>query len=471
MSDQFDKKLVDRINDVFDNFEDDSANEGWEALRKRFPREKKRRAVIWWYSSAAAILLLAGIWLSVNKPVVDRDEQKLTQETERRNQNIQQERLAEETVTRSSENKTDKINPALSSQEVAIANNDRKTKQKKILLAEKTVLPSEKTFESAASPLKNDEDFIQKNTAAEEKSKTDLTIMALSPNSSKRTHSDLSLITSDTDSSYFNDGLQAAENHPADKEIFPSEISKEQLSKLVQAGTEEKRKKTGKNVTLSFFAGSYFNYAEGSESSMNTGVGFTSDIKISKRLKLSTGISLGQNSLKYEELIPQKATSSFASIHQRSLAPNSPNSLADGNAFMVTTPMSYSLNSYDAKLTGFDIPVNLKYTLVDRKNTIYLSSGISSNFFINESYTYSFDYQMNGTNTSKTPDEESSTNLQTFDFARVLNFSFGFDRPLSEKTRISFEPFIKYPLSGLGAHDLRFGAAGMNLKLNFNSLK
>jgi len=476
MSDQFDKKLVNRINETFDNFEDDSANEGWEALRKRFPGKKKRRAVIWWYSSAAAILLLAGIWLSVNKDIPDNNEQKTAQKMEHN----QPEQLIEESATRSSGNKLSEVNSLLP--ETAITNNRRKATHKTTIhnvVAETPVQSSDKTFASLSSSKSNEDPdaFLADNkNLAEEKSKTDLTILALSPNSSKNTQLDLTLITSAADSSYLNDGLQTAANNTADKEIFPSEISKEQLSKLVQTDTKKERTKTDKNITLSFFAGSYFNYAKGSESSMNTGVGFTSDIKISKRLKLSTGVSLGQNSLKYEELIPQNAASSFASIHQSSLAPNSPNSpnspaLADGKTSMITTPMSYSLNSYDAKLTGFDIPVNLKYTLLERKNTIYLSSGISSNFFINESYTYSFDYQMNGTNTSKTPDEESSTNLQSFDFARVLNFSFGFDHPLNKQTRISFEPFIKYPLSGLGAHDLRFGAAGMNLKLNFNRLK
>lgn len=65
MSDQFDKKLVDRINSVFENFEDDSAENGWRELRKRYP-EKSNRRILWWCSSAAAFLLLGLVWFDIS---------------------------------------------------------------------------------------------------------------------------------------------------------------------------------------------------------------------------------------------------------------------------------------------------------------------------------------------------------------------------------------------------------------------
>ncbi|MGV3508759.1 MAG: hypothetical protein ACO1N7_05665, partial [Sphingobacteriaceae bacterium] len=67
MSDQFDKKLVNRINEVFDNYEDDSANEGWMKLRGHLPEKSNRRPAVWWMSAAAAVLLICGIGFLFNQ--------------------------------------------------------------------------------------------------------------------------------------------------------------------------------------------------------------------------------------------------------------------------------------------------------------------------------------------------------------------------------------------------------------------
>ena len=59
MDEQFDNDLKNRIKEVFENFEDSSANEGWLLLRKKFPAEQSRRPLTWlWWGAAAAILLL-----------------------------------------------------------------------------------------------------------------------------------------------------------------------------------------------------------------------------------------------------------------------------------------------------------------------------------------------------------------------------------------------------------------------------
>src|SRR5258707_11798964 len=72
MDDQLDNDLKNRIRDVFDNYQDEHADEGWLLLREKYPEKAKRRAVawLWWGSSVAALLLLfLGIWWMNNKPV------------------------------------------------------------------------------------------------------------------------------------------------------------------------------------------------------------------------------------------------------------------------------------------------------------------------------------------------------------------------------------------------------------------
>lgn len=452
MNDQFDKKLVSKINELFDDFEDDSANDSWTELRKRFPEKESKPKAIWWFSSAAAVLLLCGIWFFSNQRIEDSPKtgetshesplKKLNDTGSVLNTSISPEKPIE--------NIPDNQEKAISSKALPY---NAKNSRGQLTIEHETSLPARKPTLVAHI-----------ETPALKDSEYDLTLMA--SGQTKTTFEDITL-GSDSSHQKTPTYITSTEKSINANEIYPSEVtSRDELSDVIQVNTAQTRIKTDKDkkLTIGIFAGTYFNYAEGSETNINTGVGLTSDIKISKRIKISTGVSLGQNTLKYNQLIPRDAALDFATV-QNSTA------FSTKQSFGPSSTLSYSINSYDAKLVGFDVPVNLKYTILEKKNTVYLSTGFSSNFFINESYTYEFDYQTNSNSSTTSPTQQSTSNFQSFDFARVLNFSLGLDHRLNNQTKLIFEPFIKYPLSGLGAYDLKFGAAGMNLKLNFNRLK
>src|SRR5579872_7110790 len=63
MDDQLDNDLKNRIKEVFDNYEDTSADEGWLQLRKKYPEKAKRIIAAWmyWAPIAALLLLFIGI--------------------------------------------------------------------------------------------------------------------------------------------------------------------------------------------------------------------------------------------------------------------------------------------------------------------------------------------------------------------------------------------------------------------------
>jgi hypothetical protein len=52
----------------------------------------------------------------------------------------------------------------------------------------------------------------------------------------------------------------------------------------------------------------------------------------------------------------------------------------------------------------------------------------------------------------------------------MLNLSFGLTYPVG-KNHLVVEPFLKYPLQGLGEQQIRFGAGGLNLKFNLEPSK
>ena len=122
---------------------------------------------------------------------------------------------------------------------------------------------------------------------------------------------------------------------------------------------------------------------------------------------------------------------------------------------------------------GLDIPVNIKYEFNPQKSRSYIIVGLSSGTFINESYTYNFNTLSYGAGTAllanQQPQSQTTKNsFNDFYFAKTLNVSFGIGYPMG-KNHLIIEPFLKYPLAGLGAQQIHFGAGGINLKFDFQS--
>ena len=198
------------------------------------------------------------------------------------------------------------------------------------------------------------------------------------------------------------------------------------------------------------YAGSHVNYGSGSNNQLGLGAGVSTDFRLGKKFKLSTGLGLMQNNLTYNQ-----------NIRNGSL-------LAAANSSYANTPATGSiiqnptLSSMDTRLVALDVPVNLTYSFLPGKNSISVSAGISSSTFVKEAYDYHY-----STSTNTTQNIKSFNN---FNFAKTLNVSAGFAYPLG-KNKLQIEPFLKYPLGGLGSQQLFFGSAGINLKLGLQLLK
>ncbi|EOR94804.1 hypothetical protein ADIARSV_2020 [Arcticibacter svalbardensis MN12-7] len=440
MQDNFDKKLSERIQQVFNLYEDDSADLGWKELRKKFPEKKVRSPFIYWLGSAAAVLLLvAGTWALFNQTIND--------------QNINNKDKVHTISKNSIDQNLKNANPVV----ISDSNLQAKKTVPQPVQATYSRIKQPKFTESAVvySSIKNIPESISKEYAILD-----------------------TLITSTNLSIPLNKELATLQERTEDTETYKE--PQRQLSAVANDYDELQRAKNAmltndkapivkvkKDSRLSFslFAGSHVSYAEGSKSSMNTGVGVSSELGITRNLKFTTGLSLAQNTLKYNKRIPEQVASSFITSSTSRVS-----NLMVSSAETKTSAVNYSINGYDASLLGLDVPINLKYTVFRKENELYIVAGLSSNFFFDETYTYAYGYNSLEANAfQEHPDETTTTNSSTFDFARMLNLSVGYGYPIGKQSKLSLEPFLKYPLAGLGAQNLRFGAAGLNLKWSFTT--
>ncbi|MEO9869073.1 hypothetical protein [Ekhidna sp.] len=116
-----------------------------------------------------------------------------------------------------------------------------------------------------------------------------------------------------------------------------------------------------------------------------------------------------------------------------------------------------------------DIPLNLRYYAIEgKRNTLFLSAGMSSYIMLNE--VYSYDYPQQYANDPNRRDAVTVTNENNHFFG-VYNLSAGIQRQVSEKFFIEFEPYLKQSLDGVGWGQVQLNSTGVlfNIKYHFNT--
>jgi hypothetical protein len=486
MDDQLDNDLKNRIREVFDNFEDGHADEGWLLLREKFPEKAKRRPVAWlWWSSVAAVLLLfLGIFLFKQTPVkqnqVAHNQQKGTKPAPKAIKTTKDSSIQDNI-------KGDSVINSLKDQN--FADNTAHVKA----ITKKGIHQSGQT-QLTTSPDNQQTSIAKNNVPANGVSKEQAIInQSQTQNQSiaaaKVDHTSKQVITNQPQIQ--DQSVAAARVDHTDKAdtgikssakalattTTPAGINMQEQTKkanktLFTDDETQKIKKTvptDKAVRFGIYAATYFNYAKGSSNQMNVGAGFTSDIKLSKNLNLSTGLAIAQNTLSYANEPPIVNNSQFkTSASAPPPASASYFAVASQSIYSAATP---TLKNYNANLVGLDVPINLKYEFDPEKSATYVSIGLSSGTFINETYTSSYNYTAPfSANISQLPDQSTHQSFNSFYFAKTLNFSFGTGYSLG-RNKLIIEPFVKYPLDGLGSQQLKFGAGGLNLKFNFQTQK
>lgn len=466
MDDQLDKELSKRIQKVFDNYDDTSADEGWLKLREKFPEERKRPSPIWLWPAAALLLLFLGVglvkifdeqkqqnYVANSKPV----KQNLFGPRAQKDSNVAQS-ISPSPVKTQEQNQTENIISGIDRRKKIIADSNILVKNQTILSARKTNITDVQN--NIGQPVivaaQINKAGVQGNgnhpSNSNAQSKVPITQSStLLAHADTGTKKSISTKASQQAASIAKTDQRAAGNVPATKPVEQVKKSSgidEMFAADQEKTPEQLTPKTDRRVKFGIYAATYVSYARNGTNQVNAGGGFTATIPLNKNFRLVTGASINQNSFSYNN------QTLFAA------APAAVYTAVANNRFTNITSTNYS-NS--ASLLGIDVPLDLEYQFNTHKYPVYIMGGVSSGTFINESYGYVYS---NGS----TEPTNSYKGLNDFYFARTLNFGFGVGYPVG-KSQIIIEPFVKYPLTGMGAQQLRFGASGINLKFNFPAKK
>ncbi|WDF76350.1 hypothetical protein PQ469_20895 [Mucilaginibacter sp. KACC 22773] len=491
MDDQLDNDLKNRIREVFDHYEDNTANEGWLLLREKFPEEEEKRPMVWlWWASTAAGLLLflaIGVWMLNDKQTTNINTAAIPPVKQHtRHQQAAQVDTASQIAANTAAGNSNAVDTAVSAQN-NIAQNQGNSHKKPVINnpavnAAAVIQNSVAVFTpstnapAAKQPQVNQNNsinstvnqFAAQQPAAANKQpiivatpgnkadsvKTAVTDAgkqqyAANPAVAPTTKAAATFVTPNTANQ------QPTQVKPSSANAMATMLAADNL----QTSKTKDKVADDKKVKFGIYAATFFNYAKGSANQVNAGAGFTSDIRLSKNLKLSTGVALAQNTLKYNTSVPPTASAANAVTFAVAAQDNK---LVPASSFPV-------FKNYNASLVGLDVPINLKYEFNPEKTDAYFSAGLSSGTFINEAYTTSYGIPHSSLLSGATQQTSEETNRQSFNgfyFARTLNISVGVGTALG-KNRLIIEPFLKYPLQGMGAQQIKFGAGGLNLKFNF----
>lgn len=509
MDEQFDEKLKNRITEVFDNYEFPPADEAWLELRKKFPVKEERKVAWLWWSSAAAILMVflgLGVWFNNKQDsntTVAGTHGKLQNHANNPDSVTQVPKDPHNSVAQNPSQQLPVFKPGNSNPidtsnvttNPAVTNNHNTAGVTKALVKKRApalnnapvVLdntlnntaviknPIAKKNEPAANTTPDTEKGAVNNVALQTQNPAtvagNLPANKQNPPVVNPAQQQVAVNTVPPVTTEGGNNNQVAGNKPGSLITKPPTKTLQDLfneTKPPLVAQQKAEKKELKKVNFSVFAATYLNYAEGSANQVNAGAGFTSDIRLGKKVKLSTGVSLAQNTLSYAGTVPVSSSNRALS------ASYSSPTVADG-LFNPAASVA-ELKGTNASLVGLDIPINIKYEFNPDKTDTYISAGLSSGTFIDERYTYRYayhNYNSNalGNSAVTTQDQSTSQSFNSFYFGKTLNLSFGTGFPIGKTNRLVIEPFLKYPLGGLGVQNIHFGAGGINLKFNFKATK
>jgi hypothetical protein len=421
-----DEELVLQIKSVFENYDDGGSENGWLALREKYP-EANRKLPIWWMTGIAASILVAfGLFFLVNKS---------PKEIEQPTQTVQTKTEVKPTTGSKQEDQ-----PIILKQDKVVTSPIEKDKQSQVLAQEnapiKTVEPKVIEEKVKINPIENSA-AVNAIAQAGVVHKIDTVKAEIQQN-------------------------PVIANNPV---VTPSETKNtkktteeflQEQSKLLAKNTTkvEEKSKSIKN-SIDVFTGTFVNYYADNAVKLNAGFGVNANVKLTKGVFVSFGAGVSQNKIDYKNSVPVTAVASS-------------DALSSYTAKGALTSSSISDVKVNASLLNLDLPVTLKFYPTKKQN-FYVAAGVNSNSYLTQKYTYG--YNVNKVTslgyTSEPKEETEKTKLKGFDLANSAIFAIGINQNIGKNNSIIFEPYFKPAIGSMGEKNLKINTVGLNLKFSF----
>jgi hypothetical protein len=125
----------------------------------------------------------------------------------------------------------------------------------------------------------------------------------------------------------------------------------------------------------------------------------------------------------------------------------------------------YAPDYVDASCGVIDIPLNLRYYVVQKnRHSFFVSTGASSYLMQREEYYMVYDDYYYDDYTYEVQNENKH-------FMAVWNLSLGYEHAIAQRWSLQAEPFLKIPLRGVGAGTAKLNSMGLFIHLKYNFMR
>lgn len=448
MNDKFDKILTNKIIESLENREVEYNPEHWQMLLTRQEHKKRRILFLWRFAGIVLILVMAGIISKILIPSSDLY------------QNNEIQLVGEEPKNKELEKRDDLD---IDNSEIENFENDVEESVAKEENVDSNILNNPSSIQGirnsdkgqiAISNKKDEEDI-------ENKKESTLVFSKTEQNDSLKVNTRNSKI-----GDIKNNDNNIVQNEAKKSKVEPSKPTnrvenKKNIEELMAVNDDKSiKKEIKKPVKIGLNVSPMINMiAENSNSNIGFSSGVSVEIPILKKFDVFTGILYTNQKFDIQnELLSSSESLDNVGIQQTSL---------------------------EATVNGIEIPLNIKYNFAISKKNVFVSAGFSSTSYFKESTK--IDYIRNttientfqdsaGNNIIQYRVEQSSETIiskenpdEGFDFASMLNFSFGMEFPVNKKRQsLVIEPYFKYSLNTITIKEFDYSSAGFYLRYNFS---
>ncbi|GAA4207223.1 hypothetical protein GCM10022289_29300 [Pedobacter jeongneungensis] len=225
--------------------------------------------------------------------------------------------------------------------------------------------------------------------------------------------------------------------------INPVEFKDQKLASDVTVGKPERIKppvlKQKSRFVLSILAAPDLTSVQKSgTSSLSGGFGVEATYLLSKKLSITTGASYAKK------------------IYDSDFSLYNPNT---SYIFKIAP------SNIHANCDVIDIPLNVNYKVFgNNRNSISVSTGLSSYIMLKERYTYAYDGAYQGP-------QGWEVKGQNQHYLGIANVGVEFQHKINNNLSISAKPFMKIPLTDIGYGNSRLSSTGIAVSVNMNLFK